>query len=89
MASLRPTKRFEKSFTRLEERLKVRTRKSIEQFLANPRHPHLHFEKLKTARGFHTIRVDENFRVVLRDAGKGVYDIVDVGSHRDIDKGFG
>lgn len=88
MAVLRPTRRFEKSFKRLDARLQQRAAKSITQFSENPRHGHLHFEKLKGS-DYLTIRVDSNFRIVLREAEKGVYDLVDVGSHTDVYQAYG
>jgi len=49
----------------------------------------LHFEKIAT--GYRTIRVDKNFRIVLRsvDETEGVFDIVDIDSHDKVYAKYG
>lgn len=86
---LRPSARFGKSFKALSSELQARARKSLKQFRANPRHPSLHFEKIAT--GYRTIRVDKNFRIVLRsvDETEGVFDIVDIDSHDKVYAKYG
>lgn len=79
---LRSTKRFEKSFTALAEPVRKRAQKSIKQFLANPRHPSLHFEKL--ASGYRTSRVDKNFRIVLLETDGGDFDLIDIATHSKV-----
>lgn len=77
---VRHTNRFVKSYKRLDDKVKEKTQKALRQFLANPRHPGLHFEKL-IASGYRTIRVDDNFRIVLHETERGVFDLVEVASH--------
>ncbi len=80
MVELRPTPKFEKSFKRLDKVRQTRAAKSLSRFLADPRYGPLHFEKLKGT-GLHSIRVHENFRIILRRASGDTYDLLDVGSH--------
>ena len=80
---MRPTPRFVKALRSLGQEEQKRAAKSMKQFLENPRHPSLHFEKLRGS-GLHTIRVDMNFRIALDDKGGGVYDLIDVGSREAI-----
>lgn len=87
MIVLKPSVRFEKAVKRLGPDLRKRAAKSLKQFIENPRHPHLHFEKLST--GYRTIRVDRNFRIVLREIDKLTYDLIDVGDHTRIYQEFG
>lgn len=82
MITIKLTKRFEKAATALGPQERERAQKSIKQFLQNPRHPSLNFEKLST--GFHTIRVDLNFRIAMRKESADCYEFVDVDSHVNI-----
>lgn len=75
---LRPSRRFEKAYKTLSLPVGKRVRKSLKQFLTNPRHPSLHFEKLSS--GYRTIRVDLNFRIVLREA-EGGFELIDIATH--------
>lgn len=87
MVSLSWTKRFTKRIATLGPEERLRAAKSLKQFLDNPRHPSLNFEKLST--GYHTIRVDKNFRIVLKSTGAGNYDVVDVDNHTAIYQQYG
>jgi len=80
---VRPTTRFERQLKTLDSVTRTRAAKSIKQFLLDPRHPSLHFEKLKGT-DVRTIRVDMNFRIAMRAVGGSTYDLIDVGSHDDI-----
>lgn len=82
MIDLVRRKRFNKKFAALGPEVRARAIKSLQQFVDDPRHPSLHFEKLST--GYHTIRVDLNFRILLRQLGEGRYELADVDSHTNI-----
>ncbi len=88
MARLTLTPKFLKAFKELDERRQKRARKSMETFIERPRHPHLHFEKLKGS-SYRTIRVDMNFRIVLREIGEDAFEAVDIGNHDYVDRGYG
>jgi hypothetical protein len=79
MPKLTSTPRFQKAFAALGHRERTRAERSLTRFLENPRHPGLHFEKITGQ--YHTIRVDLNFRIVLRDEGDGEFSLIDVGGH--------
>ena len=88
MAGIRPTPKFEKALKALGHKERRRAGKSLQQFVENPRHPSLHFEKLGGS-DYCTIRVDRNFRIALKDLGNDVYELLDVGSHKYIDRVYG
>jgi hypothetical protein len=59
---------------------------ALTQFVTNPRHPGLHFEKYKTYR---TLRVDQGrWRIAIRDLGNRNYELVDVDHHDRIDRRY-
>jgi mRNA-degrading endonuclease RelE of RelBE toxin-antitoxin system len=87
MISLKITKRFIKALDALGPTERQRAQKSLSQFRVDPRHASLHFEKLTT--GYHTIRVDLNFRIVMRKDSGQSYELLDVDSHKKIYASYG
>ncbi len=80
---IRYSKRFVKSYASLAAPIQKRAAKSLKQFQTDPRHPALHFEKL--ASGYRTLRVDKNFRIVLRELDEGgTFELVDVLTHSKV-----
>ncbi|MDE1159188.1 MAG: hypothetical protein PW791_13145 [Neorhizobium sp.] len=56
--------------------------------MENPRHPGLHFEKLKGS-AYRTIRPDRGkYRIVLRGDGTS-FELVDVDRHDIVDRRYG
>jgi hypothetical protein len=81
------TKGFSKSYVKLTEDVQDRVDIALRQFIANPRHPSLHFEKYN--RTYRTLRVDQGrWRVVLRDLGNSHYELIYVGRHSAVDRKF-
>ena len=83
-----PTARFIRAYKKLAPDLKVRVDDALRKFLADPRQPGLHFERLSGSE-YRTIRpVQGRWRIVLR--GKGdEFELVDVDSHKIVDKKYG
>lgn len=88
MAGVRPTARFDKAMRHLGPTQRKRAAKSLAQFVENPRHPSLHFEKLSGS-DYCTIRVERNFRIVLKDLGGDLYELLDIGSHDYVYRQYG
>jgi mRNA-degrading endonuclease RelE of RelBE toxin-antitoxin system len=83
---VKPSERFKKSRKKLGEPLSGRIDKTIVKFCNNPGSPGLNFEAFKNAPGFFTIRVDRNFRILLKseEDKEGAYFLLaDVANHDD------
>jgi hypothetical protein len=80
------TKGFLKAYAKLTSDVQDRVDIALTQFVTNPRHPGLHFEKYKTYR---TLRVDQGrWRIAIRDLGNRNYELVDVDRHDRIDRRY-
>lgn len=85
---LTKTPRFERAFRKLPSDVQDATQEALRRFMANPRHPALHFEKMKGS-DYRTIRVDRGrWRIVLRGSGSD-FDLVDVDRHKKTDAKYG
>lgn len=87
MPTFEPSENFVKALERLGPAEKKRAHKSLSLFLANERHNSLRFKPLSS--GYHTIRVNRNFRIIMKDAGGGHYVLVDACDHRRADDFYG
>ena len=59
---------------------------AVKKFLENPKAPGLNFEAIKNSPGYFTIRVNRNFRILLRaeeDDQGPYYLLVNVAAHDD------
>lgn len=82
------TPRFDRAYRKLTDETKGGVNDAIRQFYADPRHPGLHFEKLKGSK-YRTIRVDRGrWRIVLRGAGEE-FELVDIDRHDAVDRNYG
>lgn len=75
-----PTKRFEKSLRALGPELRLRAAKSMKMLMEDTANRHLNFEKLIVT-GLYTIKVDMNFRIILRKIDGNTYELVDILDH--------
>lgn len=83
------TKQFMKKYQKLTPDVRDRTDEALKQFMINPRHPSLHFEKL-VGSSYRTIRVDQGrWRIVLRQTAGSEFDLVDVDRHKTVDRKYG
>jgi hypothetical protein len=81
---LQLTPAFEKAFVRLPKALQARVTATLERFIDNPRHPGLHFEKLRGGGDLHSIRTTRGYRILMRresDSAGELFALVDVGPH--------
>ena len=82
------TSRFKRAYKKLENDVQRAVDAALEQFIDNPRHPALHFEKLSGSK-YRTIRVDQGrWRIVLRGSGSS-FELVDVDRHKRVDSKYG
>jgi hypothetical protein len=80
------TKGFLKAYAKLTSDVQDLVDIALRQFVTNPRHPGLHFEKYKTYR---TLRVDQGrWRIAIRDLGDSHYELLDVDRHDRIDRRY-
>lgn len=83
---LKPSEQFLKSLAKLGEPIASRAENAIRKFYAAPKSPGLNFEAIKGRSGFFTIRVNRNFRILLKteeDSEGSYYLLADIGSHDD------
>lgn len=80
--------RFTRAYKALPQEAKETVQKALRLFMENPRHPGLHFEKLKSS-NYRTIRPDRGkYRIVLRGEGSS-FELVDVDRHEVVDRKYG
>lgn len=82
---LKPSARFRKSRAKLGEPLASRIDRALQKFFTHPESPGLNFEAVKNRAGFFTIRVDRNFRILLKaekDEDGPYFLVADVGNHQ-------
>lgn len=83
---VKPSARYIKSLAKLGEPLASRAAKAIVKFYREPKTPGLNFEAFKNRSGYFTIRVDRNFRILLRteeDKEGPYFLLVDIADHDD------
>lgn len=76
---------FERAIRRLPANVQRRARTALDKFIDNPRRPGLNFEKLQGRENYFSIRVSQNYRILLRrehDESGELFAVVDVGTHR-------
>lgn len=80
----KPSARFNKSRAKVGEPIASRTLSALKKFHETPESPGLNFEPVKNAPGFFTIRINRNFRILLKeekDEEGAYYLLVEVASH--------
>jgi mRNA-degrading endonuclease RelE of RelBE toxin-antitoxin system len=79
---LRVSARFEKDLKALDSMQRERVQRALRLFLADPRHPSLHFEKLRGHDRLHTIRFSRGERIFLRATAEGdLFELDRLGPH--------
>jgi hypothetical protein len=89
MPTVTPSNRFDKAVAKLPEHKADEALEALEQFVANPSHPGLNFEKVKGTKSNYTIRTNGGDRICLRKTSKGHYDVADMGDHDYIYRTYG
>jgi len=79
--------RFKKSVKKLTASEQNFVDQAIRRFIENPRHPSLHFEKLRGS-PYRTIRVNSDIRIALIGE-EDYYELVDVNHHDAIYRRYG
>jgi mRNA-degrading endonuclease RelE of RelBE toxin-antitoxin system len=82
-----PSTRFKRARKKLAAAERQDVDEALRRFVENPRHPGLHFKKLKHS-DYSTIRVGLGIRIVLIGEG-GVFVLVDIGNHDFVDRNYG
>jgi mRNA-degrading endonuclease RelE of RelBE toxin-antitoxin system len=59
-----PTPSYERDLSRLPRQLQRRAVKALELLRVNPRHPSLHFKRIKGSENLWEARVTQNYRIV-------------------------
>jgi hypothetical protein len=76
-----PTGAFLRSFKKLSTANAEDTTAALKLFLANPQAKSLNFERVRTRKGYFTIRSNYSIRILLRQSGPQSFDVVAVGNH--------
>jgi hypothetical protein len=85
---LTATPRFKRAYDALPADVMSRIDNALQRFIDNPRHPGLHFEKLRGS-DYRTIRpVKGAWRIVLEGSGSD-FVLVDVDTHQRVDRKYG
>lgn len=75
------TRPFERALKKLSSANAEDTVAALELFIANPQAKSLNFERVRSRKGYFTIRANFSTRVLLRQTGIQEYDAVAVGNH--------
>ncbi|HOB73194.1 MAG TPA: hypothetical protein PKG54_01590 [Phycisphaerae bacterium] len=81
------TRTFRRLFDQLPFDIQERARKAFRQFLADPSHPSLSFERLVSHPDLWAARISADYRAVCKVVGGTAYWLW-IGSHRDFDRQF-
>lgn len=76
-----PTGAFLRSLKRLSKADAEDTVAALELFLIDPHAKSLNFERVKSKKGYFTIRSNYSIRILLRETAPQIFDVVIVGSH--------
>lgn len=76
-----PTGAFLRSLRNLSSRDAEDTAAALVMFVKNPKAKSLNFEKVKSRKGYFTIRSNYSVRILLRYAGPEHFQAVAVGNH--------
>jgi hypothetical protein len=83
MPILRMSTIFAESANRLPKEAKVKLTKAFMLLANNPRHPSLQLKKIEGAvrKNVYECRLDQFWRIIVREVGDMTYDLVYVGAH--------
>jgi hypothetical protein len=76
-----PTGTFLRSLKKLSAKHQDHVSAALETFLANPQAKRLNFEKVKSRKGYFTIRANYSIRILLRYVEREHYEVAAVGNH--------
>jgi mRNA-degrading endonuclease RelE of RelBE toxin-antitoxin system len=81
--------RFSRSYKKLDGKLQERTKKALRKLVENPQQRSLNFESLRGVDGVFSIRVNDNFRILLQlleDEDGKYFLALDVANHDIYDR---
>ncbi len=79
---LLPTKRGEKALRKLDPPVRARALVALQAFVVDHTAPGLNFEQLEGTDGLHSIRINRNFRIILKQADvANTFEVWAVGPH--------
>lgn len=76
-----PTGSFLRSLKRLSKADADDTIAALERFVVDPHAKSLNFERVKSKKGYFTIRSNYSIRILLRETAPQTFDVVIVGNH--------
>jgi hypothetical protein len=76
-----PTGPFLRSLKKLSAADAEDTIAALELFLVNPQAKSLNFERVRSRKGYFTIRSNYSIRILLRLSGPQAYEVAAVGNH--------
>jgi plasmid maintenance system killer protein len=82
---IRVTNRYERSVSRVPDRIKMRAAQTLIKFVDDPDHPGLNFERLSGWQDTYSIRVNRQYRILLvreTDDDGEIFAAVDIGTHQ-------
>jgi mRNA-degrading endonuclease RelE of RelBE toxin-antitoxin system len=79
--NLIPTAGYRRDFSRLPHRVQQRVIKALELLSTNPRHPSLHFKRIKGRENLWEVRVTKSYRIVLEQGSGEDFYLRTVGTH--------
>jgi hypothetical protein len=85
---LTPTGKFRRDLKRLSASDAEDVITALELFMTSPQAKPLNFEKVRSRKGYHTIRANYSIRILLKESGARSFDIVAVGNHDYIYESF-
>ena len=74
------TSRFVEAHRRLDSNTRTRADKAIRLLASNPRHPSLHFKRIRSTPDLWEVRVDRDHRITLR-IEQDCYVMRNIGKH--------
>ena len=81
--------RFLRSYKKLDPQIQARAKKALRKLIENPRLRSLHFESLRGVGDLYSIRVNDNFRILLQlleDKDGKYFLALDVANHDIYDR---
>jgi len=81
------TRKFDKQFERLDFKASKQTKKAIELFISDPRHPSLRYKKIQGTDNFYEIRVNISVRIIIEvttDGNNQINTLYIIGTHDEV-----
>lgn len=83
----RSTRKFDKQFKTLEQRIQKQATKTIDLFMKDPNHPSLRFKKIQGTDSFFEISVNMSIRIIIEiksDEKDQINTLYIIGKHEEV-----